>query len=56
MKKYIVSFEDYCEVLNEEQLLKFVKIAVINNKDIGAFSVRRIKNINVDGHPSYILA
>ena len=37
--KYLVRFEDICKVLNADELLNFVSIAVINNKDISSFSV-----------------
>lgn len=42
MKKYVVSFGDETWIYSEEQLKNFVEIAVINNKDIANFSVRRI--------------
>lgn len=41
MNKYIVTFEDHKMVLGEDELLQFVKIAVINNKGISSFSVHR---------------
>lgn len=44
MNKYVVTFEDHKVVLGEDELLQFVKIAVINNKDISSFNVQRISS------------
>lgn len=41
--KYQVTFGDYSEILNAEQLKSFIEIAVIKNKDISEFSVIRVK-------------
>lgn len=42
MEKYLVSDQNNKLILTEDELLKFVKVAVIQNKDISSFSVQRI--------------
>ena len=42
MNKYAVTFENQFLILEEDELLEFVKTAVIRNKDISSFSVQRI--------------
>lgn len=46
MKKYIVTYSDKTEELTDEELLNFIKVAVINNRDIKDFRVTEI-NLNV---------
>lgn len=41
MNKYIVNFEGHTRTLEGDELLEFVKTAVIRNKDISSFSVQR---------------
>ncbi len=56
-ERYMVEFEeDEPIVMTEEELLNFVSIAVINNKDIPRFSVARIQDVDVDeyGQAHYI--
>lgn len=40
MNKYIVTFEDRIVILEEDELLQFVKTAI--NKEISSFSVHRM--------------
>lgn len=42
-EKFKVTFGDTQVVYTEEQLLNFIKTAVIHNKDINNFTVNRIK-------------
>lgn len=44
MKKttYTVSFGNTTQTLTGEQLINFVKVAVVNNKDISNFTINRI--------------
>ena len=42
MNKYIVNFEGHTRTLEGDELLEFVKTAVIRNKDISSFSVQRM--------------
>lgn len=41
MNKYIVNFEGHTMTLGEDELIEFVKTAVVRNKDIASFSVQR---------------
>lgn len=45
MNKYIVNFEGRTMTLEGDELLEFVKTAVIRNKDISSFSVQRVSSI-----------
>lgn len=46
MKKYIVTYSDEARELTDEELLNFIKVAVINNRDISDFRVTEInKNV-----------
>lgn len=47
MIKYIVAFEENTMILSGEELNEFVQTAVVANKDIKNFSVRRI-NLKVN--------
>lgn len=51
MSKYLVTFEDHSVVLREDELLEFVKTAVIRNKDISSFSVQRVDSIPSQSAP-----
>lgn len=42
MKTYKITFANHCEYVTNDGLLNFIKIAVINNKDISNFHVERI--------------
>lgn len=44
MEKYLVYDQNNKLILTEDELLKFVRVAVIQNKDISSFSVQRIGN------------
>lgn len=46
MIKYVVSFGEESFTYSEEQLRNFIEVAIIKNKDIANFSVRRIKTEN----------
>lgn len=48
MKSYLVSFDNIVTSMSEEELLNFVKTAVINNKDIANFSVKRIGSLEIE--------
>lgn len=48
MEKFLVTFGDTQEVYTEEQLVNFIKVAVLKNKDINNFSVNRLEVIDVD--------
>lgn len=41
--KYVISFGNYSQVVDEQGLLTFIKIAVIHNKDISNFNVKTIQ-------------
>lgn len=58
MEKYLVEFDDERQVLSEEELIEFTKIAVVNNKDIASYTVSRIEDVYVDehGNAEYVLA
>lgn len=43
VNKYEITFGNHTEQVSEQGLLNFVKIAVIQNKDISNFNVKRIK-------------
>lgn len=45
MEKYLVYDQNNKLILTEDELLKFVKVAVIQNKDISSFSVQRVSSI-----------
>lgn len=55
-ERYMVEFDDQHQVMTEEQLIGFVRIAVINNKDVSNFEVHRIQDIDVDeyGQAHYV--
>lgn len=57
-EQYFVSFGDEQQVLSGVNLIKFIEVAVVKNKDISAMTIQRIEDIYVDdyGKPSYILA
>lgn len=42
MEKYLVFDQNNKLVLTEDELLNFIRVAVIQNKDISSFSVQRI--------------
>ena len=44
MEKYLVFDQNNKLILTEDELLNFVRVAVIQNKDISSFSVQRIGN------------
>lgn len=46
--KYLVTFENIVMTMTEEELLNFVKVAVISNKDISKFQVQRIANNEIE--------
>lgn len=45
---YAVSFGDVTSIMDENQFRTFILVAVIRNEDIHNFSVRRIKEVEVD--------
>lgn len=45
MEKYLVYDQNNKLILTEDELLKFIKVAVIQNKDISSFSVQRVSSI-----------
>ena len=47
MIKYIIAYGEDTLVLSGEELINFVEIAVVKNKDIKNFSVRQI-NLKVN--------
>lgn len=51
MNKYIVNFEGHTMTLEGDELLEFVKTAVIRNKDISSFSVQRVSSIPQQSAP-----
>lgn len=51
MEKYLVYDQNNKLILTEDELLKFVKVAVIQNKDISSFSVQRISSIPQQSAP-----
>ncbi len=42
MNKYIVNFKGHTMTLGEDELIEFVKTAVVHNKNISSFSVQRV--------------
>ena len=57
-EKYLVTSDDLDLTLDGKELIDFVKTAIVNNKDISAFTVNRIADVFVDecGNVSYIFA
>ena len=57
-ERYLVDFEDERIALTGAELIEFVRVAVVQNKDISSFTVGRIEDVDVDndGNPSYVLA
>ena len=57
-ERYVVDFGDERRTLTGAELIEFVRIAVVQNKDISGFTVGRIEDVDVDdyGNPSYVLA
>lgn len=51
MEKYLVYDQNNKLILTEDELLKFVKVAVIQNKDISSFSVQRVSSIPQQSAP-----
>lgn len=51
MEKYLVYDQNNKLILTEDELLKFIKVAVIQNKDISSFSVQRVSSIPQQSAP-----
>lgn len=51
MEKYLVYDQNNKLILTEDELLKFVKVAVIQNKDISSFSVQRVSSVPQQSAP-----
>lgn len=57
-ERYLVDFGDEQRTLTGAELIEFVRVAVVQNKDISGFTAGRIEDVDVDeyGNPSYVLA
>lgn len=57
-EQYFVSFGDEQKVLSGKELIEFIRVAVVNNKDVSALTIQLIEDVDVDeyGTPSYVLA
>lgn len=51
MEKYLVYDQNNKLILTEDELMKFVKVAVIQNKDISSFSVQRVSSTSQQSAP-----
>lgn len=54
MKEYKVFYEDTVEMYTAEELINFIKIAIINNKDVNSFKVERIKKYKHENNSNNI--
>lgn len=58
MEQYLVEFDNVRKVMDEDELIKFVTVAVVRNKDIASFTASRIEDVYVNeyGKAEYVLA
>ena len=58
MERYLVEFESGRKILTENELVEFIKTAVVKNKDVGVLTIGRIIDVDVDehGNTSYVCA